>query len=116
MGFTGFYKIGAAKNKCPGPLANYQKYSPGNNELSLTWLCIKIYKRHQSIFIQLYILYSFWTNINELFSGLLYICQGCWLECQSDSECLDRCKTNVVLLYQQGVFSSAVELLSIEME
>ena len=48
--------------------------------------------------------------------GLLYICQGCWLECQSDSECLERCKENVVLLYEQGVFSSAVELLSIEME
>jgi len=48
--------------------------------------------------------------------GLLYICQGCWLECQSDSECLEKCKENVVLLYHQGVFSSAVELLSIEME
>ena len=48
--------------------------------------------------------------------GLLYICQGCWLECQSDSECMDRCKTNVVLLYRQGVFSCAVELLGIEME
>ena len=48
--------------------------------------------------------------------ALLYICQGCWVECQSDSECLDRCKTNVVLLYRQGVFSAAVELLSVEME
>jgi hypothetical protein len=48
--------------------------------------------------------------------GLLYICQGCWMECQSDAECLNQCKINVVLLYRLGVFSSSVELLSIEME
>lgn len=48
--------------------------------------------------------------------GLLYICQGCWLECQSDAECLEQCKSNVALLYQEGVFSAAVELLGIEME
>lgn len=48
--------------------------------------------------------------------GLLYVSQGCWLECQSDSECLNQCKTNVILLYKEGVFASAVELLGIEME
>ncbi len=48
--------------------------------------------------------------------ALLYICQGCWLECQSDSECFANCQQNVVLLYRQGVFSTFVELLNLEME
>ena len=52
----------------------------------------------------------------EALRGLLYISQGCWLESQSDRDCLNQCKANVVLLYQQGVFSSAVEILGIEME
>ena len=39
---------------------------------------------------------------------------GCWLECQSDAECLENIKENVVILYRQGVFTSFVELLNLE--
>ena len=42
--------------------------------------------------------------------------QGCWLECQSDAECLSGARDNVVLLYANGVFGTFVELLSLEME
>ena len=48
--------------------------------------------------------------------SLLYIAQGCWLECQSDSECLNNIRTNVVLLYKNGVFAAFVELLNLEIE
>merc|ERR1719391_1103214 len=48
--------------------------------------------------------------------ALLYIGQGCWLECQSDAECLENIKENVVILYRQGVFTSFVELLNLEIE
>jgi len=41
---------------------------------------------------------------------------GCWLECQSDAECVDRCRQNVTLLYKNGVFGAFVELLNLEME
>ncbi len=48
--------------------------------------------------------------------GLLYIAQGCWLECQCDSECFKNSTANVELLYSQGVFATFVELLNLEME
>merc|ERR1712001_177968 len=88
-----------------------------NFNLPITWSAMN--EEQKSSMIQLLLDRTEVASRDERLAairGLLYICQGCWLECQSDSECLDRCKTNVVLLYQQGVFSSAVELLSIEME
>ena len=48
--------------------------------------------------------------------AILYLAQGCWDECQSDQECWDIAKKNVVLLYKSGVFSSFIDLLSIETE
>jgi len=48
--------------------------------------------------------------------ALLYIAQGCWLECQSDAECIQNIQENVVLLYQNGVFVAFVDLLNLEME
>ena len=45
-----------------------------------------------------------------------FLFSGCWLECQSDAECLDQCRDNVTLLYKNGVFGSFVELLNLEME
>jgi len=47
---------------------------------------------------------------------LLYIGQGCWLECQSDAECLHNIRVNVGLLYKNGVFGAFVELLNLEIE
>ena len=38
--------------------------------------------------------------------SLLYISQGCWLECQSDAECLHNIRVNVGLLYKNGVFAA----------
>ena len=48
--------------------------------------------------------------------ALLYIAQGCWLECQSDAECLHTIRLNVVLLYKNGVYGAFVELLNLEIE
>ncbi len=48
--------------------------------------------------------------------AILYVAQGCWLECQSDAECLAGARENVLLLYKNGVFGTFVELLNLEME
>ncbi|XP_015609648.1 striatin-interacting protein 1 homolog isoform X2 [Cephus cinctus] len=47
---------------------------------------------------------------------ILYIAQGCWSEVQSDKEQQDWTRTNVMLLYEAGVFPAFVELLNIEIE
>ncbi|XP_059091844.1 striatin-interacting protein 1-like [Tigriopus californicus] len=52
----------------------------------------------------------------EAMRAILYIAQGCWMECQSDSECLDAIRTNVVLLYRHGAWTTFIELLNLEIE
>ncbi|XP_059613606.1 striatin-interacting protein 1 homolog isoform X1 [Phlebotomus argentipes] len=47
---------------------------------------------------------------------ILYLAQGCWAEVQSDSEQQQLARVNVMLLYEQGIFSMFVELLSLEIE
>ncbi|XP_076236978.1 striatin interacting protein isoform X2 [Calliopsis andreniformis] len=47
---------------------------------------------------------------------ILYLVQGCWAEVQSDKEQQDWTRTNVMLLYEAGVFPAFVELLNIEIE
>ncbi|XP_076641137.1 striatin interacting protein [Halictus rubicundus] len=47
---------------------------------------------------------------------ILYLAQGCWAEVQSDKEQQDWTRTNVMLLYEAGVFPAFVELLNIEIE
>ncbi|XP_076620087.1 striatin interacting protein isoform X1 [Colletes latitarsis] len=47
---------------------------------------------------------------------ILYLAQGCWAEVQSDKEQQEWTRTNVMLLYEAGVFSAFVELLNIEIE
>ncbi|KAK0168425.1 hypothetical protein PV327_002227 [Microctonus hyperodae] len=47
---------------------------------------------------------------------ILYLAQGCWGEVQSDKEQQNWTRTNVMLLYEAGVFSAFVELLNIEVE
>lgn len=44
----------------------------------------------------------------------LYLAQGCWSEVQSDKEQREWTRTNVMLLYEAGVFPAFVELLNIE--
>lgn len=46
----------------------------------------------------------------------LYLAQGCWAEVQSDKEQIACTKENVLLLYNEGVFHSFVELLNIEID
>jgi len=48
--------------------------------------------------------------------AILYLAQGCFDECMSDTECWDIARENVELLYKHGVFSSFIDLLSIETE
>merc|ERR1719427_1293274 len=48
--------------------------------------------------------------------AVLYLAQGCWEECMSDTECWDTVRENVELLHKHGVFASFIELLSIETE
>lgn len=48
--------------------------------------------------------------------AILYLAQGSWEEVQSDKEQQDWTRTNVMLLYEAGVFSAFVELLNIEIE
>lgn len=47
---------------------------------------------------------------------ILYLAQGCWAEVQSDKEQQDWTRTNVMLLYEAGIFPAFVELLNIEIE
>lgn len=47
---------------------------------------------------------------------ILYLVQGCWAEVQSDKEQQDWTRTNVMLLYEAGIFPAFVELLNIEIE
>lgn len=47
---------------------------------------------------------------------ILYLAQGCFLEVQSDHEQQVWTRSNVMMMYQLGVFSAIVELLSLEME
>lgn len=47
---------------------------------------------------------------------ILYLAQGCWSEVQFDKEQQDWSRTNVMMLYEAGVFSAFVELLNIEIE
>ncbi|XP_053974419.1 striatin-interacting protein 1 isoform X1 [Hylaeus volcanicus] len=47
---------------------------------------------------------------------ILYLAQGCWAEVQSDKEQRDWTRTNVMLLYEAGIFPAFVELLNIEIE
>jgi hypothetical protein len=44
------------------------------------------------------------------------VLQGCWAEVQSDEEQQRMAKTNVMLLYDCGVFGAFVDLLNIEIE
>lgn len=48
--------------------------------------------------------------------SILYLVQGCWGEVQSDKEQQEWTKTNVMLLYEAGVYPAFVELLNIEIE
>jgi len=48
--------------------------------------------------------------------AILYLAQGCFEECMSDTECWDVARDNVELLYRHGVFTSFIDLLSIETE
>lgn len=47
---------------------------------------------------------------------ILYIAQGCWAEVQSDAEQQQWSRTNVMLLYEFGVFTAFTDLLNIEIE
>ena len=47
---------------------------------------------------------------------ILYLAQGCWAEVQSDKEQEQWTRTNVMLLYECGIFSAFIELLNIEIE
>lgn len=47
---------------------------------------------------------------------ILYIAQGCWAEMQSDAEQQQWMRSNCMLLYDLGVFSTFSELLNIETE
>ncbi|XP_055707627.1 striatin-interacting protein 1 homolog isoform X2 [Phlebotomus papatasi] len=47
---------------------------------------------------------------------ILYLAQGCWAEVQSDNEQQQVARDNVMLLYELGIFTMFVELLSLEIE
>ncbi|KAK5646427.1 hypothetical protein RI129_004891 [Pyrocoelia pectoralis] len=47
---------------------------------------------------------------------VLYIAQGCWAEMQSDAEQQQWTRSNVMLLYDMGVFTAFSDLLNIEIE
>lgn len=48
--------------------------------------------------------------------SILYLAQGCFAEVQSDQEQQQWTRTNVMLLYELGIFSTFVELLNLEIE
>ena len=48
--------------------------------------------------------------------AILYLAQGCFDECYSDTECWEVARDNVALLHRHGVFSSFIELLAIEID
>ncbi|XP_058820385.1 striatin-interacting protein 1 isoform X1 [Topomyia yanbarensis] len=47
---------------------------------------------------------------------ILYLAQGCWAEVQCDQEQQVIARTNVMLLYEAGVFGAFVELLNLEID
>ena len=47
---------------------------------------------------------------------LLYLCQGCFGECQNAEEQVNWTRENIYLLYECGTFSTFCELLSMEIE
>lgn len=47
---------------------------------------------------------------------ILYLAQGCWAEVQSDEEQYQNTRDNVIVLYDQGVFTSFIDLLNMEIE
>jgi len=48
--------------------------------------------------------------------AILYLAEGCFDECCSDTECWEVARDNVELLYKHGVFTSFIELLSLEID
>ena len=48
--------------------------------------------------------------------AILYLAQGCFDEVMSDTECFQVARDNVELLYRHGVFTSFIELLSLEID
>ena len=48
--------------------------------------------------------------------AILYLAQGCFDECCSDTECQTVARDNVQLLYRHGVFTSFIELLALEID
>ena len=48
--------------------------------------------------------------------AMLYLAQGCFDECYSDTECWEVARDNVELLYKHGVFNSFIELLCLEID
>ncbi|XP_018330391.1 striatin-interacting protein 1 isoform X2 [Agrilus planipennis] len=47
---------------------------------------------------------------------ILYLAQGCWAEMQSDAEQQQWTRTNIMLMYNLGVFSAFIELFNIEID
>lgn len=48
--------------------------------------------------------------------SILYLAQGCWKETKSEAEQQSNAIANVILLYEQGVFSTFVHLLDLEIQ
>lgn len=59
---------------------------------------------------------SFQVQIHFLKTSLFVMLQGCFAEVQSDHEQQVWTRSNVMMMYQLGVFTAVVELLSLEME
>ena len=59
-----------------------------------------------------------WDRVERLKGAraILYLAQGCFDECCSDTECFAVARDNVQLLYRHGVFTSFIELLALEID
>merc|ERR1712032_635187 len=83
----------------------------GQFGLSSRWLKMNSDEKSRAILLLLDHL-ELWDREERLRGAraVLYLAQGCWEECMSDTECWDTVRENVELLHKHGVFASFIKL------
>lgn len=103
----------------PEFLLNHGAFSELMSKFGMSSLWLKMDKKEQERALLLLLdQVELWDRGERLKGAraILYLAQGCFDECCSDTECFTVARDNVILLYRHGVFSQFIELLSLEIE
>ena len=103
----------------PEFLLNQGAFSELMSKFGMSSQWLKMDKREQERALLLLLdQVELWERAERLKGAraILYLAQGCFDECMSDTECFEVARQNVELLYRHGVFTSFVELLSLEID